>query len=134
VTLRIKRQSGADWESRFGYSRVVRHGALAWVAGTTAASEGDATPTGAADQTRKALEIAVRALESVGMSRTDVVRTRMYLTRVEDAEAVGGVHAEIFGDVGPAATMVVIAELVDPELLVEVELDASSESSSPDLR
>jgi enamine deaminase RidA (YjgF/YER057c/UK114 family) len=73
----------------------------------------------------------MKSLESVGMTRADVVRSRMYLTRAADAEAVGGVHAEILGDVAPVASMLVVAGLVDPTLLVEVELDASSDDSLP---
>lgn len=117
-------ESGSTWESRYGYRRAVAVGDSAWVAGTTAASAG-AEPSGdAAEQARAAFAIALGALEELGFSVSDVVRTRMFVTDISDAELVGLVHGELFGSVGPVATMVGVDALVDPALVVEVELEA----------
>lgn len=78
----------------------------------------------AAAQTREAFRIALDGLARAGARREDVVRTRMYVVRREDADAVGRVHGEIFGDVRPASTMVLVAGLIDPDHLVEVEVEA----------
>lgn len=116
--------TGASWEARYGYCRAVAVGDSAWVAGTTASSTGaDAAPY-AADQARVAFEIALGALDDLGFAVTDVVRTRMYLTDITDADQVGRVHAEVFGSTQPVATMVAVSALVDPALVVEVELEA----------
>ncbi len=120
--------SGAAWESRYGYHRAVAVGDQAWVSGTTAASAGAEPPATAAEQARVAFGIAIRALGDLGFGVADVVRTRMYLTDIADADAVGQAHGEVFAEVldeaGPAATMVAVSALVDPALLVEVELEA----------
>lgn len=116
--------SGAAWESRYGYRRAVAVGDSAWVAGTTASSRGVPPDPDAAEQTRAAFGIALDALAELGFRATDVVRTKMYLTDITDADAVGRVHGEIFADVMPVATMVAVGELVDPALVVEVELEA----------
>lgn len=116
----------SPWEPLAGYSRAVRLGRHVWVSGTTATDDagllvglGDA-----ATQARRALANIRDALEAAGARLEDVVRTRLYLTRIEDAEAVGRIHAEFFGHVRPAATMVQVSRLVDPEMLVEIEADA----------
>ena len=96
------------------------------VSGTTDAGPDGRSlhPDDAAGQARAALEIIERAFEDAGFARTDVVRTRMYLTRLEDAVAVGEVHGEWFRDVRPASTLVVVAALIDPTILVEIEAEA----------
>lgn len=98
------------------------------MSGTTAASAGAEPPQGAGAQAVAAFGIALDALADLGFGRADVVRTRMYLTDIADADAVGLVHGELFADVlegaGPAATMVAVTALVDPALVVEVELEA----------
>lgn len=118
--------SGGPWEARFGYSRAIVAGDTCHVSGTT-----DAGPTGqslhpgdAAGQARAALGIIERALAEAGFARGDVVRTRMYLTNLADAAAVGEVHGEWFRDIRPASTLVVVAALIDPTILVEIEVDA----------
>lgn len=118
--------TGAPWESRVGYSRAVRVGGTVHVAGTTAVdargepvAEGD--PYG---QTRRCLEIIGEALEALGARFEDVVRTRIYVTDVGDQEAVGRAHGEVFGQIRPAATLVEVSRLVDPRLLVEIEVEA----------
>lgn len=116
--------SGGPWEARVGYSRAVRVGPHVWVAGTTAM-----TPTGlvgrgdAYRQARQALETIERALGEAGSTLADVVRTRMYVTDLARWEEVGRAHGEAFGEIRPAATLVQVAGLVDPEMLVEIEAE-----------
>ncbi|MFC3500411.1 RidA family protein [Micromonospora krabiensis] len=117
--------SGGPWEATYGYSRVVRAGDLAWTAGCTSTVDGTVTHVGdAAAQTAQALKIALDALAEVGAEPRDVVRSRMYVTDRAQADEVGRAHNAVFGAVRPAATLVVVAGLLDPEHLVEVELEA----------
>ncbi|MGR6321089.1 RidA family protein [Micromonospora soli] len=117
--------SGGPWEARFGYSRVVRVGPLALTAGCTSTVDGRVAHVGdAAAQTAQALRIGLAALAEVGAEPADVIRTRMYVTDRSYADEVGRAHNAVFGAVRPAATMVVVAGLIDPEHLVEVELEA----------
>lgn len=116
--------SAAPWESRFGYRRAVRVGDAVWVSGTTAMSWGAEPAQDAAEQARQAFGVALSALAELGLTAAQVVRTRMYVTDGAHADAVGDVHGELFGAVPPAATLVVVAGLIDPRLLVEVELEA----------
>ncbi|NWF82572.1 MAG: RidA family protein [Bryobacteraceae bacterium] len=118
--------SGAKWEETVGYSRAVRVGPHVWVAGTTAVS-GAGDIVGEGDAYAQAAFIfrkIAMALEQAGASLRDVVRTRMYITRLEDEAAIGQAHFEAVGDVRPAATMIQVSALVDPRLLVEIEVDA----------
>ncbi|WP_226013067.1 RidA family protein [Halomicrobium salinisoli] len=118
--------TGTEWEPRVGYSRAVRAGDHVHVAGTTATDdEGEiVAPGDPAAQTRRALEIIEAALAEAGAGLSDVVRTRMYVTDVDDWEAVGEVHGEYFGDVRPAATMVEVERLIDSDAVVEIEATA----------
>ncbi|MDH6462461.1 enamine deaminase RidA (YjgF/YER057c/UK114 family) [Micromonospora sp. A200] len=117
--------SGGPWEVVYGYARVVRAGDLAWTAGCTSTVDGRVTHVGdAAAQTAQALRIGLDALAEVGAEPGDVVRTRMYVTDRSYADEVGRAHNAVFGAVRPAATMVVVAGLLDPDQLVEVELEA----------
>lgn len=118
--------SGTPWESKVGYSRAVRVRNHVWVAGTTASDvSGTVVAVGnAGEQTRYILQKIERALAETGASLRDVVRTRLYVTNIADWQAVGSVHGEFFGDIRPASTMVEVAKLVDPQHLVEIEVDA----------
>ena len=122
--------SGTKWEESVGYSRAVRIGPHVWVAGTTAV-DGTGTVVGENDAHTQAAFILSkigRALEQAGATTSDVVRTRMYVTRSESSEAVGRAHAEVFSHVRPAATMIGITGLVDERLLVEIEVEAYIQS------
>jgi enamine deaminase RidA (YjgF/YER057c/UK114 family) len=117
--------SGGRWEASFGYSRAVVAGPWVISAGCTATVDGAVVhPGDAGAQARTAFGIALDALARAGASRQHVVRTRMYVVNPADADAVGRAHGEIFGDVRPVATMVVVAALIDPDHLVEVEVEA----------
>ena len=118
--------SGGPWEARYGYSRAIVAGDTCHVSGTTdAGPDGHSLhPHDAAGQARAALGIIERALTEAGFARGDVVRTRMYVTDAGDAAAIGEIHGEWFRDVRPAATLVVVAALIDPTILVEIEVDA----------
>jgi enamine deaminase RidA (YjgF/YER057c/UK114 family) len=116
--------SGAAFEERVGYSRAVRVGGTVWVSGTAPIMPADADPPpGAYDQARVCLEIIERALAEAGASLDDVVRTRIYVTDPSLIGEVGRAHAEAFGTARPATTGIV-AQLLDPRWLVEIEAEA----------
>lgn len=110
--------SGSEYEAMVGYSRAVRTGPYVAVAGTTGSGDNIAA------QTRDALQRTEIALRDAGASLADVVRTRMFLTDISQWPDVGAVHAEVFGDIMPVATMVEVSALIAPEHLVEIEVDA----------
>jgi enamine deaminase RidA (YjgF/YER057c/UK114 family) len=115
----------APYEQRYGYCRLVIAGGWALTAGTTAiGADGVLHPGDAYGQTRAAIGIALDALARAGVGADRVVRTRIYIVDPEHQSEVGRAHGEAFGDVRPVATMVVVAGLVDPAMLVEVELEA----------
>jgi len=108
-----------------GYSRAVRVGAHVHVAGTAPIMpDGADPPPGPYGQAKRCLQIIAGALLEVGATTADVVRTRIYLTAAEHWEEVGRAHGEIFGEVRPASAVVVVASLLDPRWLVEIEADA----------
>ena len=118
--------SGAKWEPIVGYSRAVRVGPWVMVSGTTSVDEGGrvVSPGNAYGQAVFAFRKIEAALDKTGARLSDVVRTRIFLTHINDWQAVGRAHAEFFGDIRPASTLVQVAGLVDPQLLVEIEVDA----------
>ena len=118
--------TASPYEQQFGFCRALRSGQTIHVAGTAPIGP-DGKTVGAGDaaaQARRCFEIIIDAIEQLGGTACDVVRTRMFLTRIEDWEAVGRVHGEFFAEVKPVATMVGIATLIDPEWLVEFEAEA----------
>jgi len=117
--------SGSPYEPVMGFSRAVAAGNLVSVSGTASVMPGGADPpSDAYGQARRVLEIIVDALAQVGAGPEHVVRTRTYLVRAEDWEAVGRAHGEVFGQVRPASTMIVVKGFLDARWLVEMEADA----------
>jgi len=116
-------RSGSRFETSIGFSRAVRAGSLVSVSGTAPVWPDDFVDPDPTVQARRCWEIALGALRELGGEVGDVLRTRQYVVSPDLADLVGAVHAEVFGDVRPASTMVVVS-LLDPRWLVEVELDA----------
>lgn len=118
--------TGTPWETSVGYSRAVRVGQQVFVSGTTASAEDGSTVAvrDAAAQTRYVMQKIEAALADLGSSLSDVVRTRIFVVNIDQWEEIGRVHGEFFSDIRPAATMVEVSRLVNPDHLVEIEVDA----------
>jgi len=117
--------SGGPWEDIIGYSRATVAGPSVHVSGTTATVNGELQHVGDAyGQTKVTLGIIEKALSEAGHSINDVVRTRMFLANASDMDAVGKAHGEVFGSIKPAATMIAGLEFINPEMLVEIEVDS----------
>lgn len=116
--------SGSPFETSIGFSRAVRVDDRVIVSGTAPIGSDGQCPEDVGAQARRCFEIISSALAEAGASLADVVRTRMFLTSASYADAVGAVHAEVFGSVRPAATAVVVAALLDPRWKVEIEAEA----------
>jgi enamine deaminase RidA (YjgF/YER057c/UK114 family) len=124
--------SGGPWELKVGYSRATRVGSQIAVSGCTAMKDGQVvSPNDPAAQARQTLETISDALHGLGSSIDDVVRYRVFLTRIGDWQEVAPVLAEVFGDVHPAGTMLAVSALIHPDLLIEIEVDAVAGSAEP---
>ena len=123
---RVRISSGGPWERVAGYSRAIVVGDSCWVAGTTDAGPDGRSmhPGDVAGQAREVFAIIERALDEGGFALADVVRTRMFVTDMALSGELSAVHGAVFGDIRPAATMVAVAGLMDPSLLLEIEVDA----------
>ncbi len=121
---RRRAASGSPFEAAIGFSQAVRVGDRVVVSGTAPIWPDGHCPDDVTEQARRCFEIIGAALAEVGASLADVVRTRMFLRSAADADAVGAVHGELFAAVRPAATMVVVAGLLDPRWKVEIEAEA----------
>jgi enamine deaminase RidA (YjgF/YER057c/UK114 family) len=122
--------SGGPWEASIGYSRAVVAGDYVHVSGSTATLDGKLQHEGDAyGQTITAFQVIASALAHVGYTLEDVVRTRVYLANAADMDAVGKAHGELFGAIRPAATMLAGIQFINPEMLVEIEVDAWKRSN-----
>jgi enamine deaminase RidA (YjgF/YER057c/UK114 family) len=124
VAERVRIASGSPFEPTIGFSRAVRVGDRVVVSGTAPVWPDGSCREDVGAQARRCLEIIATALAEAGSGLADVVRTRMFLTSPDHAEAVGAVHGEVFSAVRPAATMVIVAALLDPRWKVEIEAEA----------
>ncbi|MAO64084.1 MAG: hypothetical protein CL666_03715 [Balneola sp.] len=127
-----KISSGKEWEEKVGYSRAVVAGRHIFISGTTAVGE-DGEVVGKNDiylQTRKCILLIEKALKEAGASLEHVVRTRTFITDIDQWEAFGKAHQEFFGEIKPAATLVEVSKLIHSDLMVEIEVDAMLDSES----
>ncbi|MCH8123136.1 MAG: RidA family protein [Bacteroidetes bacterium] len=120
---KLRYDSGTKWEPVVGYSRAVRVGNHIYVSGTTATNdEGEIVGKGNVyEQAQQVLRNIETGLKNVDASLSDVVRTRIYLTNIEDWKEVGKAHGQVFSEIRPATTIVEVSRLIDPEILVEIE-------------
>ncbi len=128
---RQRTSSASPYEAQFGFSRAIRVGNQIAVSGTAPINpDGTVTPGGAGPQAARCFDIIEDALHQLGASLQDVVRTRIYITDMEQYEAVAAEHGRRFAETRPAATIVEVSSLIDPEMLVEIEADAIISTNS----
>ncbi|MCF6228198.1 MAG: RidA family protein [Planctomycetes bacterium] len=118
--------SDTVWEAKYGYCRAIKAGDRIFVSGCAPVAEDGSTfsPFAAYDQTIRCLEIGLKAVTDLGGELMDIVRTRMYVTDIEQAAEYGRAHGEVFKDHPPACTMVEISKLIEPDMTIEIELEA----------
>lgn len=116
--------SGAPWEDVVGYSRAVRLGDTLEISGTAPVRDGQVAGETAYEQAKVCLEIIAETLEKAGFSLEKVVRTRMFVTDISQWEEYGRAHGEYFGGIKPATSMVEVKALIDPKMLIEIEVTA----------
>lgn len=125
MSIRKKVSSGSPYEPIVGFSRAVRIGNVIAVSGTgPLGPNGKTVPGDVAAQARRCFEISIAALEQLGAGASDIIRTRMMLTRIEDWEAAARAHGEFFGEIRPASTIMQVTALVESDWLIETEVDA----------
>jgi len=123
--MRDHYRSSSPYEGLVGFARAVRHDSRIVVSGTAPIGpDGETVEGDAYEQAKRCFEVILEAVEALGGAREDVIRTRIYVVDPADWDAVGRAHGEIFGEVFPAATMVVVAGLLDPRWRVEIEAEA----------
>jgi enamine deaminase RidA (YjgF/YER057c/UK114 family) len=120
----IRFSTETTWELTMGYSRAVRCGRFIYVTGTVGIELDGTYPPGLAAQTARALRIIHSALQAAGADWRDVVRTRIYTTDIAQWQEIASVHGSIFREIRPCTTLVGVAQLIDPQALVEIEVDA----------
>jgi enamine deaminase RidA (YjgF/YER057c/UK114 family) len=130
VERRTHVSSGSPWEPKIGISRATRVGDRVLVSGTAPIWPDGSCDPDAAAQARRCLDIIVAALRELGAAPGDVVRTRMFITDPDDGDAIGTVHANVFGEARPVSTMVVVTGFLDPRWRVEIEAEAIAGSGS----
>lgn len=121
---KTRASSGSSWEPIIGYSRAVRVGSTIAVSGTLGTEADGSLAKTPDEQTRRALAIIVAGVEALGGTAADIVRTRIFVTDIEQWEAIGRAHGAVFGAIRPATTMVEVSHLIVPDALVEIEADA----------
>ncbi|HEX9745000.1 MAG TPA: RidA family protein [bacterium] len=121
---RIIVTSAGKWQSVVGYSRAVRKGQFISVSGTIGINEDGTLPLGVEAQTRRAFHIIHQAILALGGELTDVVRTRMFVTDISEWETIGQIHAEFFGEILPASSMIEVSKFALDDAVVEIEADA----------
>ena len=125
-------KGSSPYEAEYGFSRAVRVGNRIIVAGTAPVEADGASTRGDADaQARRCFHIICQAIEDLGGGIEDIVRTRMYITDLADADAIGAVHGELFRDIRPASTMIVVSALLRPEWRIEIEAEALVGDDTP---
>ena len=125
MSIRKNVTSASPYEPIVGFSRAVRVGNVIAVSGTgPLGPDGKTVPGDVAAQARRCFEISIAALEQLGAGATDIIRTRMMLTRIEDWEAAARAHGEFFGEIRPASTIMQVTALVESDWLIETEMDA----------